>query len=334
MNAMMLKNPGQIERSPLAWSEVPDPLPGNGEARLAVRCCAICRTDLHIVEGDIHPPSFPVIPGHQVVGIVDRVGPGCKWLKRGMRVGIAWLRHVDGVCRFCTSGRENLCPNSRYTGFDANGGYAQYALVPEDFAYELPAKFDDVAVSPLLCAGMIGYRALKRCNLRPGSRLGLVGFGSSAHIVLQIALARGHEVYVVSRAQNHLDLAREMGATWCGADLSRAGKLLDGVIIFAPVGETVPPALAALDSGGVVALAGIHMTPIPSLDYDKLLFRERDIHPVMANTREDAKELLAEAAAAGVRTRTAVYSLRDANQALRDMKEDRISGTGVLTIES
>lgn len=331
---MLFNQSAPIEQAPLAWSELPDPSPGPGEVRLAVRCCAICRTDLHLIEGDIHPPALPIIPGHQIVGVVDALGPACRRLKPGMRVGVAWLRHVDGTCRFCATGRENLCPGSRYTGFHANGGYAQYALAPEDFAYELPADYDDVSVAPLLCAGVIGYRALKRCNLPPGGRLGIFGFGSSAHIVLQLAIHRGHQVYVVSRGENHQRLARQMGAAWCGADASQIPAPLESAIVFAPSGAVVPAALAALDSGGTVALAGIHMTPIPSLDYDRYLYRERDIRGVMANTRADARELLTEATVAHVRPHTVTYPLRDANRALADMKSGRIDGTGVLVVAS
>jgi propanol-preferring alcohol dehydrogenase len=329
---MILSHPAPIESAPLAWTELPDPQPGPGEVRLAVRCCAICRTDLHVIEGDIHPPAFPIIPGHQIVGIVDVLGPDCHRLKIGDRVGAAWLRHTCGKCRFCTTGRENLCPFSQYTGFDANGGYAQYAIVPEDFAYDLPADYDDISVSPLLCAGLIGFRALKRCNLRPGGKLGIFGFGSSAHIITQIAAKRGHEVYVVSRNESHQRLASTLGAVWCGGDASQIPAPLEAAIVFAPVGEVVPPALAALDSGGVVAIAGIHMTPIPPLDYDKFLLRERDIHPVTANTRADGRELLAEAAEVHVRPHIVRYPLRDANRALQDMKAGRIDGSGVLEI--
>ncbi|HEX4056199.1 MAG TPA: zinc-dependent alcohol dehydrogenase family protein [Tepidisphaeraceae bacterium] len=332
MKAMSLTQPAPIESSPLALIELPDPSPGPGEVRLAVRCCAVCRTDLHIVEGDIHPPSLPIVPGHQIVGIVDRLGSGCQRLKLGMRVGAAWLRHTCGSCRFCRTERENLCPYSQYTGFHANGGFAEYAVVPEDFAYELPSAYDDISASPLLCAGIIGYRALKRCDLRPGGKLGIFGFGSSATIVLQIARHRGHEVYVISRSRNHQQLASSMGATWCGSDASKLPTPLDGVILFAPAGPLVLPALSALDSGGTLALAGIHMTPIPSLDYDRYLYRERDIHPVTANTRTDGRELLAEAAAAGVRAHTSVYSLKDVNRALQDMKADRMNGTGVIAV--
>jgi len=334
MKAMVLNRQAPIESSPLALMDVPDPTPGDGEVRIRVSCCAVCRTDLHVVEGDIHPPAFPIVPGHQVVGVVDRLGPNCKRFKIGTRIGIAWLRYTDGTCRFCTSGRENLCPASKYTGFDANGGYAEFATVPEDFAYELPQSYDDVAVSPLLCAGIIGYRALIRCDPPPHGKLGIFGFGSSAHIICQIARHRGIEFYVVSRSQNHQRLAKELGATWCGSDAADIPDKLDGVILFAPSGALVAPALASLESGGAVALAGIHMSPIPTLDYDKYLFRERDLRPVTANTRPDGRNLLAEAEAANVRAHTTVYSLQDANRALQDMKADRMEGTGVLVMES
>ncbi len=334
MHAMVLNNPAPIEDSPLIWSEMSDPAPAHGEVRVAVRCCAICRTDLHVIEGDIHPPAFPIIPGHQIVGVVDALGPDCRRLKAGMRVGVAWLRHACGVCRFCVSGRENLCEFSRYTGFHANGGFAQYAVAPEDFVYELPDAYDDVSAAPLLCAGIIGYRALKRCNLRPGGKLGIFGFGSSAHIVLSIARRRRHEVFVVTRGQGHQAMAREMGAAWTGGDAGQLPSKLDAAIVFAPAGTIVPAALASLDRGGTLSLAGIHMSPIPSLDYDQFLYGERDIHPVTANTRVDGRELLAEAAAAGIRPHTVTYPLKDANRALQDMKAGRIDGTGVLLVEA
>jgi propanol-preferring alcohol dehydrogenase len=332
MKAMVLNKQAPIETSPLVLTDLPDPTPGPRAVRIAVRCCAVCRTDLHVVEGDIHPPSFPIVPGHQIVGIVDQLGSQCRRLKIGTRIGVAWLRYTDGNCRFCTTGRENLCPNAKFTGFDANGGYAQFAVVPEDFAYELPDIYDDITVSPLLCAGIIGYRAYLRCNLRPGGKLGIIGFGSSAHIIIQIARHRRHEIYVVSRSENHRQLAHDLGATWFGSDPAKIPTPLDAIILFAPAGELVAPALAALDSGGVLSLAGIHMSPIPTLDYDKYLFRERDLHPVTANTRDDGRNLLTEAAAANVRPHTTTYVLQDANRALQDMKADRLAGTGVLKI--
>ncbi|MDB5353898.1 MAG: Alcohol dehydrogenase GroES domain protein [Phycisphaerales bacterium] len=333
MKAMLLNKTGLIESNPLIWADVPDPLPGPGEVRLKVRCCAICRTDLHVIEGDLPAQKRPVIPGHQIVGVIDMVGSGCRRLREGMRIGEAWLRHTCGVCRFCTTGRENLCEFSQYTGYHADGGYAEYALVPEDFAYEIPEGYTDVEVAPLLCAGIIGYRAMKRSNLRPGGRLGIFGFGSSAHIVLQLARSRGHEVYVVTRGEGHQKLAREMGAAWTGSDAAMLPQPVESAIVFAPSGAVVPPALGALDRGGTVALAGIHMTPIPSLDYTTYLYGERDIHPVTANTRQDGRELLSEASANKVRPHMTTYPLPAANTALRDMKEGRIEGTGVLVVE-
>jgi alcohol dehydrogenase, propanol-preferring len=334
MKAMQLSAAAPIGRSPLSLVDVPQPQPQACQVRMKVSCCAVCRTDLHIVEGDLPLVYSPIIPGHQVVGVIDQVGPACKRLQVGQRVGIAWLRHVCGKCRFCLAGRENLCPYSQYTGYHADGGYAEYALVPEDFAYELPDAFDDQSTSPLLCAGIIGFRSLKRCNLPRGGKLAIFGFGSSAHIVMQIAHHRGHEIYVVSRSANHQSLARQLGASWCGDDASDMPSRVDGAIVFAPAGTVVPPALQCLEPGGVVALAGIHMSPIPSLDYQKYLYGERDIHPVEANTRDDARELLAEAAAVGVRPRTKPYALKDANQALAEMKAGQIDGTGVLMISN
>ncbi len=309
-------------------------MPQGNEVRLKVHCCAICRTDLHIIEGDLPAVKRPVIPGHQIVGVVEALGKDCKRLRPGMRVGAAWLRYACGICRFCTSGRENLCESSRYTGYHADGGFAEYALIREDFAYDIPDGYDDVSVSPLLCAGIIGYRAMKRCELgRSGGKLGIFGFGSSAHIVMQLARHRGHDVYVVTRGEGHQTLAREMGAAWVGADSAQLPVRLDAAIVFAPAGSVVPLALAALDSGGTVAVAGIHMTPIPQLDYERYLFRERDLRSVTANTRDDGRELLAEASRAGIKPRTVVYPLERANEALADMKKGRIEGTGVLRVE-
>jgi len=330
---MLLRTSAKIEANPLAWEEVPDPVPAPGEVRIKVRCCAICRTDLHIIEEDLPPIRRPIIPGHQAVGAVDAVGAGCQRLKLNMRVGVAWLRHTCGVCKFCTTGRENLCPSSQYTGYHANGGYAEYLTVPEDFAYPLPQAADDLHTAPLLCAGIIGYRAWQRCHPRPGDRLGIFGFGSSAHIVLQLALRRGHDVYVVTRSKTHQQLARNLGALWAGDDVSQMPVRVTSAIVFAPAGEVVPAALSVLEPGGTLALAGIHMTPIPALDYQKHLYGERDIHPVTANTRRDGNNLLTEAFSAKVQPHIVRYPLRDANRALQDMKVGRIEGTGVLTMD-
>jgi propanol-preferring alcohol dehydrogenase len=246
---------------------------------------------------------------------------------------VAWLRFTCGQCRFCQAGRENLCEFARFTGYHADGGYAQYAVVPEAFAYELPDSFSDVHAAPLLCAGIIGYRALRRANLPPGGRLALYGFGSSAHVVIQIAQHRGAEVYVVTRGERHCQLAKEMGAVWAGQRAEELPVKVDSAIIFAPAGELVPPAMAKLEKGGTLALAGIHMSPIPEMDYDRYVFFERDIHSVTSNTRDDGRELLAEAAAIPIRPHTTTYPLAEANRALLDLKRDQIGGTGVLLVD-
>lgn len=330
MRAMVLEDIAPIESAPLRLRELPDPEPGPGEARLRVRCCAICRTDLHVVEGDLPRARLPIIPGHQVIGAVDALGPGCRTLRVGQRVGVAWLRHTCGACGWCLRGQENLCEASRYTGYHEHGGYATYAVVPEAFAYPVPDVFSDVDAAPLLCAGIIGFRALKRARVPEGGTLALYGFGSSAHVVLQLARRRGCRVYVVSRGGAHLRHAEEMGADWAGSDPKAMPSKPDSAIIFAPAGRLVPQALESLRKGGTLALAGIYMSEIPALDYERHLFYERDIHSVTANTREDGHELLAEAAAIPVRPFTTPYPLHEANRALQDLKTDRIAGTGVL----
>jgi len=334
MKAAVLERIAPIDSSPLKLTELPVPSPEAGEVRVKVRCCAICRTDLHVIEGDLPKRTLPIIPGHQIVGTVDAVGPQCRRLRRGERVGIAWLGRTCGTCAFCTSGRENLCESARFTGYHAHGGYAEYALVAEDFAYPIPEAFpSDVEATPLLCAGIIGYRALKRSQLPDGGRLALYGFGSSAHVVIQIAQHRGSEVYVVTRGEKHRELARRMGAVWVGEHASEMPVKVQSAIIFAPAGELVPPALEALEKGGTLALAGIHMSPIPQMDYDRYVFYERDIHSVTCNTREDGRGLLAEAAQIPIRPHTTCYPLSDANRALQDLKNDQINGTGVLVME-
>lgn len=332
MRAMLLTDNAEIETSPLVWRDVPDPQPGPGEVRLRVTCCAICRTDLHVIEGDLPRAKMPVIPGHQIVGIVDALGPDCRLLKIGDRVGVAWLRHTCGTCAFCRAGRENLCEQARFTGYHADGGYAELAVVPEEFAYVLPAGFSDVEATPLLCAGIIGYRALVRSELARGGKLGIYGFGSSAHIVIQIARHRGCEVYVVTRGERHRQLAREMGAAWAGESALDMPCRVDSAIIFAPAGELVPQALAGLEKGGTLALAGIYMSPIPTLDYEKHVFYERNIHSVTANTREDGRNLLAEASAAKIHPHVTTFPLAEANRALQLLKADQINGTGVLVV--
>ena len=333
MKAQVLEHLAPITTSPLRLRELPRPQPGEGEVRVRVRCCAICRTDLHVIEGDLPRQTLPLVPGHQVVGIVERLGPGCHRLQTGQRVGIAWLRHTCGTCDFCASDHENLCSSQRFTGYHADGGYADCAVVPEAFAYLIPDVFEDADAAPLLCAGIIGYRALRRSNLPAGGTLALYGFGSSAHVVIQIALHRRCQVYVVTRGEGHRDLARKMGAAWVGEDPTAMPVKADSAIIFAPVGHLVPPALEALRPGGTLALAGIYMTDIPKMDYERHLFYERDIHSVTANTREDGRRLLAEAAEIPIRPHLTAYPLVDANRALQDLKQDRINGTGVLIID-
>jgi propanol-preferring alcohol dehydrogenase len=330
MKAMVLAELGLVKDSPLRLVEQPVPEPGPGEVRLKVRCCAVCRTDLHVIEGDLPRHTLPIIPGHQVVGVVDQLGPGCRRFKTGQRAGIAWLRHTCGTCRFCRAGRENLCAQPRFTGYHADGGYAEYAVVPEDFAYEIPDVFADVNAAPLLCAGIIGYRALQRCALPPGGTLALYGFGSSAHVVMQIARHRGCDVYVVSRALAHVELARSLGAKWAGTDARDIPVRVDSAILFAPAGALVPVVLEKLERGGTLAIAGIYVSAIPSLDYEQHLFYERNIRSVTANTRADGRALLAEAAEIPIRPHVTTYSLTDANRALQDLKADRVNGTGVL----
>jgi propanol-preferring alcohol dehydrogenase len=330
MRAMVLSEQKLVSQSPLICQDIDEPVAAEGEVRLKVSVCAVCRTDIHIVEGDLPLHRTPIIPGHQIVGRIDQVGPNITRLRVGQRIGVAWLREVDGSCNFCQRGSENLCLNSRYTGYDINGGYAEYALAPENFAYELPDDLDDEHVAPLLCAGLIGYRALEKATVPEKGRLLLVGFGSSAHIVLQIALHRGYQVHVVTRSENHIRRARQLGAAWAGADFRDLPEKVDSAILFAPSGRLVPPTLEVLDRGGICSIAGIHLTEIPSLNYDRHLYQERQLRSVTANTRNDARALLAEAAAIKIQTLTTLYALTEANRALLDMKQSAIDGAPVL----
>lgn len=334
MHAMFLTKQKPVSESPLVLREVAEPQPAADEVRVKVSVCAVCRTDIHIVEGDLPLHRTPIIPGHQIVGRIDQLGENVTRFEIGQRIGIAWLRHVDGSCPLCRRGRENLCPDSRYTGYDADGGYAEYAVVPQDFAYVLPDGFDDEHVSPLLCAGLIGYRALERSAVPEKGRLLLVGFGSSAHIVIQIALHRGYEIHVVTRSENHIRQAKKLGAAWAGADFRDLPDKVDSAILFAPSGKLVPPTLEALGRGGICAVAGIHLSDVPALNYGRHLYQERELRSVTANTRDDARAFLAEAAAANVQPQITLYSLEDANRALHEIKESRAKGTPVLMIGS
>lgn len=332
MKAMILEQEAEVTTNPLRLRNVDDPDPGSGQVRIKVQVCGICRTDLHVVEGELPRMTRPIIPGHQVVGIVDRVGTNVLSMKEGDRVGIAWLQQTCKGCEFCQMGRENLCPDATFTGYHVDGGYAEYAVVPEEFAYAIPTIFSDEEAAPLLCAGIIGYRALRRSQIQPGQRLGLFGFGASAHITIQIARHWGCSVYVFSHREEHRELGRTLGAEWAGHSTDTLPDPLHSAIIFAPVGELVPLALRAVGRGGTVAVAGIHMSSIPALDYDRDLFYERTLKSVTANTKQDGIELLSQAAAIPIRTHTQVFRLEDANVALQRLKAGHIVGAAVLKI--
>ncbi|HEY64375.1 MAG TPA: zinc-dependent alcohol dehydrogenase family protein [Caldilineae bacterium] len=331
MLAARLHQTQPIENLPLRLEEVPDPTPGPGEIRIRVRACGICHTDLHTIEGELTLPRLPVIPGHQIVGTVDQIGPGVTHFQIGDRVGVPWLNSTCGQCTYCQSGQENLCERAQFTGLHVDGGYAQYTIVKEDFAYHLPEGYSDLQVAPLLCAGIIGYRALRLSEIKPGGRLGLYGFGASAHIVIQIAIHWGCEVYVFTRSEEHRQLARELGAVWTGRAEDTPPEQMDSSIIFAPAGPLVLEALRVLRKGGTLALAGIYMSPIPEMPYD-LLYWERTIRSVANSTREDAEGLLRVAPEVPIRTEIETYPLEQVNQALLRLKRSEIRGAAVLEI--
>jgi len=332
MRAWEVVQPGPIDAHPLRLVEREVPVPGPGEVRVDVRTCGVCRTDLHVAEGDLEVHRESVVPGHEVVGTVGARGPGAQRFEIGERVGVAWLASTCGVCRFCRRGAENLCVRATFTGWDHDGGYAESTLVDERFAYRVPEGLSDDQAAPLLCAGIIGYRALKRASLPPGGRLGLYGFGASAHVTAQIARAQGAELYVATRSPEAQQLARELGATWVGGAADPPPVPLDAAILFAPVGDLVLPALAALDRGGVLAVAGIHLTDIPPLNYNRHLFQERELRSVTANTRRDGEEVLALALRLGVHATVQPYPLDRADEALSDLAHDRVTGAAVLHV--
>ena len=331
MRAQFLTKPGSVDGSPLVWGEVPPPNPGPSQVRLRIHCCAICHTDLHVVEGDLALPKLPVIPGHQIVGVVETVGANVSELKIGDRVGVPWLYSTDGTCQFCRAGNENLCEQARFTGYHVDGGYAEYCVVDQAFAYRMPDAFSDEHAAPLLCAGVIGFRAYRLSGIQPGQRLGLYGFGASAHLVLQLARFHGCEVYVFTRGREHRKVAEELGAVWTGSAEDSAPQLLDASIIFAPAGSLVPPALRVLRKAGTLALAGITMSQIPELDYE-LLYHERVVRSVANSTRDDCREFLRQAAEIPIQTRIQLYPLSEANRALQDLKHSRLEAAGVLTV--
>lgn len=333
MKAMQVEGRKPVEQKPLELVELPVPEPQVGEVLIRVEVCGICRTDLHVIEGELPIHKNPVIPGHQVVGRIESLGPDARRFKVGDRIGVAWLYRSCGDCSYCHRGNENLCENPCFTGYDVDGGYAEYMVAPEGFIYPLPKDLPAHQVAPLLCGGIIGFRALRRSNIKNGERLGLYGFGASAHVVIQVARHWDCEVFVCTRGERHRKLAEELGAAWVGEASDRPPKKLNGAILFAPAGELVPVALEALDKGGTLALAGIHMTDIPSLNYGKHLFQERCIQSVTANTRQDGEELLRLAREIPIQTHTELFPLERANEALMQLKHDGIQGAGVLQIQ-
>ncbi len=332
MQAWAVDSPGPIDGKPLMQINRPVPVPGRGQIRVRVRVCGVCRTDLHLAEGDLVPKRHLVIPGHEVVGTVEGVGSDCVRFGEGARVGIPWLAHTCGTCRFCTTGRENLCISPLFTGWDLDGGYAEYVVVDERYAYPIPAAFTDEEAAPLLCAGIIGYRALRQSRLPPGGRLGIYGFGGSAHLTAQVAIAEGARVHVLTRSAAARELALRLGASSVGGADDAPPEPLDSAILFAPVGTLVPPALTALDRGGTLAIAGIYLTDIPTLNYERHLFEERTLCSVTANTRHDGDEFLEVAARIGVRVSTTPYPFDRADQALADLAHDDVNGAAVLTL--
>lgn len=331
MKGLAFKSPRPIEEAPLEVVDVPDPRPGPGQVLIRVSACGLCHTDLHIIEGELPPQGLPRIPGHQIVGVVEELGTGVSRLRGGERVGVPWLYSTCGRCAFCLRGQENLCPEARFTGYHVDGGFAQYVVASQDYVYPIPSGFPDLQAAPLLCAGVIGFRALRQAGIKGGERLGLYGFGASAHLVLQVAAHWGCRVYVFTRSPEHRALARELGAIWTGRAEEEPPEKLDGAIIFAPAGPLVSDALRALNRGGTLVLAGIYMSPIPSLEYAQLYY-EKTIKSVAHMTRKDAQDFLALAGEIPIRTQVQPFPFEEANGALRLLKEGRIQGAGVLVV--
>jgi alcohol dehydrogenase, propanol-preferring len=331
MKACLLRAPAAIETNPLEYADAATPQPKSGEVLVRVRACGVCRTDLHVIEGELPPRKSPVIPGHQVVGLVEKQGESARRFGIGDRVGIAWLHRTDGTCEYCRSGTENLCDNPLFTGYSVDGGYAEFIDAPEDFVYAIPKGFPDEQAAPLLCAGIIGFRSLRLSGIKAGGRLGFYGFGAAAHVAIQVARHWGVEVFAATRDARHQKLALELGAAWAGGTLDEPPKKLDAAIVFAPAGEIVPAALKALKKGGLLVLGGIHMSPIPSFSYD-LLYQERMIRSVANNTRKDGEDFLRVAAEIPIRTRVQICLLNEANRALNALKNDAIPGVAVLRV--
>ncbi len=331
MKACLLHKPAPIETNPLHVTDVPRPEPGPGHVLVRVRVCGVCRTDLHVIEGELPPRKSPVIPGHQVVGTIEALGSGVTRFKTGDRVGVAWLQGTDGVCQYCRAGQENLCEHADFTGYTTDGGYAEYIAARDQFVYAIPEGFTDRHAAPLLCAGIIGFRSLRLSGIQPGGKLGFYGFGAAAHIAIQVARHWNVDVYVSTRDERHQKLARELGALWTGATLDQPPVALDAAIVFAPAGEIVPAGLKALRKGGTLTLAGIHMSTIPAFDYD-LLYGERVVRSVANNTRQDGEDFLRVAAEIPIHTETEIFPLDETNRALNALKNDAIRGAAVIDV--
>ena len=331
MKACILRSPAPIESNPLEFADVSKPEPSGRQVLVRVSACGICRTDLHVIEGELPPQRSSITPGHQVVGVMEAAGERAKLYPLGTRVGIAWLHSTDGTCEYCRAGKENLCDSPSFTGYTVDGGYAEYALADEDFVYPIPEGFHDLQAAPLLCAGIIGFRSLRLSGIERGGRLGLYGFGAAAHVAIQVARYWGAEVYACTRDERHQKLALDLGAVWAGGTLAEPPAKLDSAIVFAPAGEIVPAALKALKKGGILALGGIHMSTIPPLDYN-LLYHERVVRSVANNTRQDGHDFLRVAAEIPIQTEIEVFPLNEANRALNCLKNDAIRGAAVLSV--
>ena len=331
MKACLLRQPAPVKTNPLELADVRKPTPAAAEVLVRVKACGVCRTDLHVVEGELPPRKSPVIPGHQGVGVIEAMGESARRFRIGDRVGIAWLHQTDGECDYCRAGKENLCEHATFTGWMVDGGYAEYAVAPEVFVYAIPESFSDLDAAPLLCAGIIGFRALRLAGIERGGRLGFYGFGAAAHLAIQVARHWGVEVYAFTRDEAHQKLARALGAAWVGYSNEQPPKLLDSAIIFAPAGELVPASLGVLKKGGTLALAGIHMSTIPAMDYS-LLYHERVVRSVANNTRQDGEDFLRVAAEIPIRTEVRRFPLAHANRALNALKDDEVNGAAVIEV--
>jgi propanol-preferring alcohol dehydrogenase len=332
MRAIVLDEQGGLEGNPLRLKDVPIPEPGAREVRIKVNVCGACRTDLHIVEGELPAHKLPLIPGHQIVGQIDELGERVTRWNGGERVGVPWLYKTCGICEYCRRGQENLCEKAMFTGYHVDGGFAEWAVAPEDFVYPLPENYSDLEAAPLLCAGVIGYQAFHATGIKDGGRLGLFGFGSSAHIIIQVALHRGFEVYVVSRTEKELELAKRLGAKWTGHIDDDMGVLLDAGIVFAPSGQLLVKSLAKLDKGGRIVSAGIYTTPLPGFDYS-LIYPEKCLTSIAHTTRDNVRAFLKVASEFKIKTHVNVYRLEEVNQALLNIKNSRVSGSTILKIE-